>query len=133
MEGRLPAELEALARELRRTAGSDSPLFLRVRSAGDPLPHRYAQRPSAAQRADEGALLTAHAFQDGERRFLLASDGLLLAAGGPGAVAARRLPSLPAGFQYTDLFVLEGLLFAPWEQVDFVTTGAAGIFISARL
>jgi hypothetical protein len=31
------------------------------------------------------------------------------------------------------LFVLEGVLFAAWEQSDFTTTGAAGIFISSDL
>jgi hypothetical protein len=29
--------------------------------------------------------------------------------------------------------VLAGLLVAPWEQVDFILSGAAGIFISGEL
>jgi hypothetical protein len=130
LEERLPAELEELARELRRASGSGGPLFLRARSAAQPLPRRFAQQPSS--RDDAGPLLEAHAFLDGERWFLLSSDGLLL-EGGPGGSTSRRLPSLPAGFQYTGLFVLGGLLFAPWEQIDFTATGAAGIFISGAL
>jgi len=140
LEGQLPAELEPLVRELLRREQLRSPvaelsLFLGVRSAAEPLCRRYAQRASP-WREERDRLLTAHAFLNGERRLLLASDGLLLAAhaGGSGAASpARRLPALPAGFQYTDLFALEGLLFAAWEQVDFTTTGAAGIFISDDL
>ena len=144
LEGRLPAELEGLARELlRRLDDPRLSLFLGARSVLEPLCRRYARRPSSG-RPEEG-LLTAHAFLDGERRLLLASDGLLLTEGpgssgiptgsgaAPAAPAARRLPALPAGFRYTGLFVLEGLLFAAWEQADFTTTGAAGIFISAEL
>jgi hypothetical protein len=136
LEGRLPAGLEALARELLRgSGGADPSLFLGVRSAAEPLFRRYAWR-STSRREDGEDLLTAHAFLDGERLLLLASDGLLL-AGSPGspraAPPARRLPALPAGFQYTGLFVLEGVLFAAWEQSDFTTTGAAGIFISSDL
>jgi len=144
LEGRLPAELEGLARELlRRLDDPRLSLFLGARSVLEPLCRRYARRPSSG-RPEEG-LLTAQAFLDGERRLLLASDGLLLTEGpgssgvptdsgaAPAAPAARRLPALPAGFRYTGLFVLEGLLFAAWEQADFTTTGAAGIFISAEL
>jgi hypothetical protein len=145
LEGRLPSDIERLARELQRRA--DDPrlsLFLGVRSVLEPLCSRYARRPSSG-RPEEG-LLTAHVFLDGERRLLLASDGLLLSEGtessgfpaGSGdaaglPLAARRLPSLPAGFRYTGLFVLDGHLFAAWEQADFTTSGAAGIFISAQL
>jgi hypothetical protein len=144
LAGRLPANLEALARELlRRAGGPDPSLYLGARSAAEPLCRRYALR-STSNREDGGLLLTAHAFLDGERLLLLASDGLLLVGGadGPGAAAgipaglrpaSRRLPDLPAGFQYTDLFVLDGLLLAPWEQADFTSTGAAGIFISNAL
>jgi hypothetical protein len=134
LEGKLPADLQPLARELLgRAQGPGPALYLVVRSTAEPLPRRYAQGSSGFQRNPEGRLLTVHAFLDGERRFLLAPDGLLL-AGGPGAApAARRLPPLPAGYQYTGLFVLQGLLFAPWEQVDFILTGAAGIFISGDL
>jgi hypothetical protein len=127
--GGLPAELEPLVRELLRREPEPS-LFLGVRSAAEPLLRRYAQRGSPG-REEGDRLLTAHAFLDGERRLLLASDGLLLAGGT--ASSARRLPALPAGFQYTGLFALEGLLFAAWEQADFTTTGAAGIFISGDL
>jgi hypothetical protein len=134
LEGQLPAELEPLVRELlRRSGGAQASLFLGVRAAADPLFRRYARRsPSAPEQADR--LLTAFAFVDGERRLLLASDGLLLAArAGQPAPSARRLPALPPGFQYTGLFALGGLLFASWEQADFTTTGAAGIFISTDL
>jgi hypothetical protein len=149
LEGRLPADIQKLAQELlARVEDPRLSLFLGVRFAGEPLCRRYARRPSAG-RPEEG-LLTAHAFLDGERRLLLASDGLLLvegpgssgsqassgtAAGIPAGLrpAPRRLPALPAGFRYTDLFLLEGLLFAAWEQADFTTTGAAGIFISGEL
>ena len=133
LEG-LPAELEPLVGELlRRPEGGQLSLFLWVRSAAEPLFRRYAQR-SASNPEEEDRLLTAYAFLDGERRLLLASDGLLLAVRAGGAVpTARRLPALPAGFQYTGLFALQGLLFASWEQADFTSTGAAGIFISDDL
>jgi hypothetical protein len=134
LEGRLPAELEPLVRELLRGSGGQQlSLYLGVRSAAEPLFRRYAQRsPSAPEEGDR--LLTAFAFLDGERRFLLGSEGLLLAerAGEPGP-SVRRLPALPAGFQYTGLYVLNGLLLASWEQADFTATGAAGIFISGDL
>jgi len=133
LEGRLPAGLEAPARELLRSAeGADPSLFLAVRSAAEPLCRRYAWR-SNSKREDGEDLLTAHAFLDGERSLLLNSDGLLLASGPGAAPPPRRLPALPAGFQFTGLFVLEGVLFAAWEQSDFTTTGAAGIFISDDL
>jgi hypothetical protein len=137
LEGQLPGELEPLVRELLgRPEGAQASLFLGARSAAEPLLRRYARRsPSGPEPADR--LLTAFAFLDGERRLLLGSDGLLLAARAgeaPGAtLSARRLPALPVGFQYTGLFVLNGLLLAPWEQADFTTTGAAGIFISGDL
>ncbi len=137
LEGQLPGELEPLVRELLgRPEGAQVSLFLGVRSAAGPLLRRYARRsPSGPEPADR--LLTAFAFLDGERRLLLGSDGSLLAArtgdAPDAALSARRLPALPAGFQYTGLFVLDGLLFAPWEQADFTTTGAAGIFISGDL
>lgn len=136
-ERRLPADLQPLARELaRRAEGRASAVFIGVRSSADSLQRRYAQGKPVYGREDGGSLLTAHAFRDGERWLLLASDGLLLASptgGGSGALAERRLPALPAGFQYTGLFVLAGLLVAPWEQVDFILSGAAGIFISGEL
>jgi hypothetical protein len=141
LEGKLPDGLEPLVRELLRrervgSPGSAEPsLYLAVRSAAEPLCRRFARRaPSRHEAADR--LLTAHAFLDGERGFLLTADGLLLASPASPAVGdsiARRLPALPAGFQYTGLFVLRGLLCAPWEQADFTTTGAAGIFISGDL
>ncbi len=146
LPGKLPEELEPLVRELLGPSGEKLSLFLAVRTAGQPLCRRYARR-SSSRGEEESRLLTAHAFLDGERRLLLAADGLLLATGpgggGPGGSAdpgdpggaptARRLPALPAGFQYTDLFALQGLLFAVWEQADFTSTGAAGIFISGEL
>jgi hypothetical protein len=134
LEGKLPADLQPLVRELLgRAQGPGPALFLGVRSVAEPLARRHTLGSHGFQHDPESRLLTAHAFLDGKRRFLLAADGLLL-AGGPGATpAARRLPPLPAGYQYTGLFVLDGLLFAPWEQVDFIRTGAAGIFISGDL
>jgi hypothetical protein len=139
LEGRLPAELEPLVRELLRRerlrgpGGEEPSLYLRLRSAADPLYRRYARR-SSLSREDGDRLLPAYAFLEGKRPLLLVSDGLLLATvGGSGDLSARRLPSLPAGFQYTGLFELKGLLFAAWEQADFTTTGAAGIFISSDL
>ncbi len=132
LEGQLPAELEPLVRELLDHESQPS-LFLGVRSVGEPLFRRYARR-SPTSREEEDRLLTAFAFLDGQRRLLLGSDGLLLEErAGDSTPSARRLPALPAGFQYTSLFALEGLLFATWEQADFTTTGAAGVFISADL
>ncbi len=142
LDSQLPADLEPLVRELLRrepahgSEGAQTSLFLGVRSAAEPLLRRYAQSsPSGPEPAD--GLLTAFAFRDGQRRFLLDGDGLLLSArtgdASGGQPPARRLPALPSGFQYTGLFVLNGLLLAPWEQADFTTTGAAGVFISADL
>jgi hypothetical protein len=141
LEAGLPDGLQPLVRELLRRerptgrGGAEPSFFLAVRSAAEPLCRRYARRaPSRQEEADR--LLTAHAFLDGEQRLLLSPDGLLLAA--PAAPAggqfpARRLPALPTGFQYTGLFVLQGKLYAAWEQADFTATGAAGIFISGDL
>jgi hypothetical protein len=78
-------------------------------------------------------LLLAFGYQDDSRSLLLAPDGLLLEAAGSAPQGPRRLPPLPAGFAYTGLHVLDGMLVASWEQTDFTQTGAAGIFISSRL
>ena len=131
---RLPAGLRPQAQELLRRLATPGPapaVFFTVRSTADPLPRRYVYRPSGID-SQEGTV-TAHAFQDAGRWLLLAPDGLLLLDTQGGSTTPRNLPPLPAGFQYTGLSLLDGLLVASWEQADFLTTGAAGIFISGGL
>lgn len=136
-EKKLPPDLEPLAQELVRRAatepGAAPAVHFLVRTAGEPLPRRYARTPPGFARDADARLLTAYGFRGEGRSLLLAPDGLLLADAGPREISARLLPPLPGGFAYTGLFVLEELLVAPWEQTDFTRTGAAGIFISGQL
>jgi hypothetical protein len=130
---RLPAGVRPLAQELLQSLENPGPLpvvFFTVRSAGDPLPRRYVSRSSGSDSGEGRKVLAACAFGEGERWLLLAPDGQLFGAAQAGSSKARRLPALPPGFQYTGLFLSNGLLAAPWEQADFLEEGAAGIFIS---
>ena len=42
------------------------------------------------------------------------------------------LPSLPRGFAYTDLFVVSEALVLPWEELDFVHVGRAGLLLISK-
>jgi hypothetical protein len=133
---RLPQPLQKVFREAVRREGSETTaLHFVVRTAGEPFARRYAHTPPGYDRASQGSLLILHGFQEAGRLELLTAQGLLLSTGSdPGApVRVRRLPALPAGFAYCDLYVFQGLLIAVWEQSDFIRTGACGVLISRRL
>jgi hypothetical protein len=131
---RLPQPLQEVFREAGRLEGGAgaAALYFVVRSAGEPLPRRYARIPPGNDRLAQERLLTLSGFQDGERLDLLTPEGLLLSAAGGGPARLRRLPALPAGFAYTGLYAFQGLLVASWEQSDFIRTGASGVLISSQ-
>jgi hypothetical protein len=111
-----------------------------MRTAGEPLARRYAHTPPGYDRAAQVRLVTLHGYQEAERLHLLTPRGLLLESGGGtgrapvrAPVRIRHLPPLPDGFAYTDLFAVQGLLLAVWEQSDFIRTGASGILIYREL
>jgi hypothetical protein len=133
VDRRLPRPLKEVFREAARREGAGATaLHFVVRTAGEPLPRRYARTPPGYGRSAQARLLTLHGFQDGERLDLLAPEGLLLSAAGGAPVRLRRLPALPAGFAYTGLYAFQGLLVASWEQCDFFRTGASGVLISSQ-
>jgi hypothetical protein len=133
VDRRLPQPLEEVFREAARREGAGATvLHFVVRTAGEPLPRRYARTPPGFGRAAQVRLLTLHGFQDGERLDLLAPEGLLFSASGGASIRLRRLPALPADFAYTDLYAFQGLLIASWEQSDFIRTAASGILISGQ-
>jgi hypothetical protein len=70
-------------------------------------------------------------FAETGRALALEADGTLLAAAdGSAEVRSSRLPALPRGFVYSDLFVTGTTLVAAWEQVDFYQVGRAGLLIT---
>ena len=129
----LPRPLGQLFQEAVRREGSDSTaLHFVMRSAGDPLPSRYAHTPPGFQQSAGARLLTLHGFRDGQRLLLLCPNGVLLESDEGASPRLRRLPPLPEGFAYTDLFVFQELLLAVWEQSLFLQTGASGVLISPQ-
>jgi hypothetical protein len=136
VDRRLPEALQELFREaVRREGAVNTALHFVMRTAGEPLARRYAHTPPGYDRAAQVSLVTLHGFQDAERLRLLSPRGLLLETDSTGdaPVRIRRLPALPGGFAYTDLFAVKGLLLAIWEQNDFIRTGASGVLISGEL
>jgi hypothetical protein len=128
---RLPQPLEGVFREAGRLEGAGAAaLYFVVREAGEPLPLRFIRTEPGND--SQVSLLTLNGFRDGERLDLLAPEGLLLSSSVGAPVSFRRLPALPAGFAYTGLYLLQGLLVASWEQSDFIRIGASGVLISSQ-
>ena len=106
-------------------------------AAGTSLHFKVRSRATKVQKyfrsgADEDSILVIHVLDEDDVLSALLPDGQLLeqAPGAPARVFP--LPSLPAGFRYTDFVKMEGRFIASWEESpQFTEVGRAGV-VSVR-
>ena len=111
--------LAELAAKGVRPGGAVSVIFV-VRERSAALKHTF--------RAGAGdAFVTVPVFLEPEAGRALLPDGRVVSLGAGGSKEILDLPSLPAGFRYTDLVGSGDHLVVPWEEVRFPDVGAAGV------
>ena len=101
-----------------------------VRDRKDAVKHSYRSRKES-----ESAVVVP-VFQDDTGLLALLPDGRLLDSRAVGASTAgvptvRALPTLPAGFRYTDVVTWGSSLVLPWEETEFTDVARAGILVYA--
>ena len=126
--------LLAEARSRLDSVGVSSAYQLHLRIAGNPMVRRYEYHPADFTSAEEIRLFTLFAVGREEKVLLLLPDGLLLeSVSGSRQARLFRMPALPAGHVYRDLFLHDKYLVAGWEQPEFTEIGAAGFFFDRHV
>lgn len=102
---------------------SGASLLFTLRSKESPVKRTYRSR-----RESESAVAVPIFDESGALTALL-PDGRLLVAESGSPPRTRPLPSLPAGFRYTDFVKWGSSMVVAWEEISFTDVGRAGVLV----
>jgi len=129
-----PDALRAIAALLEAQHPAAPVLHLLVHRAGYSRVERYRLGSEERLASGDANLLSVPVFETPSAFFALSDGGSVFASLRAGAKASKpialRLPDLPAGFVFTDLWADGRTLVASWEQQRFPDVGAAGLFVA---
>ena len=132
----LAPELQRLVTEVAALLEEDqAAVHLIVRSGAGAIESRIRHLTGAtgseSEDSPEVPVLRVPVVRRGSIHYALLPDGKLLRldAALPDPSRILALPHLPEGYRYTELFAGHRELVVPWEQVDFLSVAAAGVYL----